>query len=314
MNDIDSSIPERSELREDVVQDRFVLVAPKRGARPKDVVPELDPESDPSDDPFSKEETFETVLHEDLGADGGVVRAIPNKFPAVSKDNPSAYGTQEVVVETPEFGIELAEFSVEQTCAVLRTYAARLRAISEDAKIRYILVFKNKGGKAGASLRHAHSQIFASEFVPPHIVRKAERLREFRRENGVDYYEHLFEQEEGGPRHIWSDERMLTFAPYASLYPYEAWIVPRRRVDNISLLSEEELGSLAAALHHVIQTLHAQNMPYNFYMHQTIEDDVEHFCLRVAPRVNTWAGVELGSRLIINTVSPEEAALFYRSL
>lgn len=305
--------PKKSEIREDYVQDRFVIIAPRRGKRPHDEPPVEEPEVTSRENPFVKEETYKDTLHEVPDADGGwKIRVVPNPYAAVSKDNPDAYGMQEVVVETPEFGVALAEMPVDRVVDLLKTYAARVKAISEDPKIRYILVFKNKGGKAGASLRHSHSQIFAAGFVPPHIDRKLKRLRKFREDNGIGYYEHLLSNETGS-RYIASDEKALAFAPYASLYPYEAWILPREQVDNISLLDNDQIESIAGLLHMILRKLHKHGFPYNFYMHQTVEDDDEHFYLRVAPRVNTWAGVELGSRLIINEMLPEEAAKFYRS-
>ena len=296
------------------MQDRFVVIAPKRGKRPHDVPVEPQPEGSAKDDPFSKDEAYETITHEVPDGDGGwLVRSIPNAFPALQTSNPNAYGTQEVVIETPEYGVGLSELSTEHVSHVLKTYAARCKAMTEDPKIKYVLAFKNRGGKAGASLRHAHSQIYGMGFVPPHIEKKLGRLRAFRDENGIDYYEHLFNEEENGPRHIWSDDRFLAFAPYASIYPYEAWLLPRRHVDNISLLDDGEIASLAEGLLMILKKLDEHGFAYNFYMHQTVDDDDEHFYLRVAPRTNTWAGVELGSRLIINPMSPEEAAAFYRS-
>ena len=63
----------------------------------------------------------------------------------------------------------------------------------------------------------------------------------------------------------------------------------------------------------IIRKVNALQISYNFYLHQAITDKEEHFYLRIAPRRDIWAGIELGSRLIINTVSPEDAARYYRS-
>ena len=110
-----------------------------------------------------------------------------------------------------------------------------------------------------------------------------------------------------------SDENAVAFTPYASNYQYEAWIMPRKHIDNITLLDREEIASIAAMYKHIVSKLNEQNIPYNMYLHQSIKDRDEHFYMRVCPRRSTWAGVELGSRIIINTVSPEDAAEFYRS-
>jgi len=238
---------------------------------------------------------------------------IKNKFPVVSPANPHAYGAQEVVVETPEHNVEIGELPDAHIMHIFETYIARTRALSRDKKIKYILIFKNHGGKAGASLVHAHSQICATGFLPPHIIDKLTKGQEYRIAHGECYYDELVKREEKGPRRIFSDAHMVAFTPYASIYNYEAWIMPRRHLDNITQLTHEELHSLATLTKRIIRKVNALQISYNFYLHQAITDKEEHFYLRIAPRRDIWAGIELGSRLIINTVSPEDAARYYRS-
>jgi UDPglucose--hexose-1-phosphate uridylyltransferase len=69
---------------------------------------------------------------------------------------------------------------------------------------------------------------------------------------------------------------------------------------------------MAKMMKHIVMKLNEEKIPYNMFLHQSITDKDEHFYIRICPRRSTWAGVELGSRIIINTVSPEEAAEFYR--
>jgi UDPglucose--hexose-1-phosphate uridylyltransferase len=55
--------------------------------------------------------------------------------------------------------------------------------IKEDPKMKYILIFKNYGKEAGASLEHAHSQLIATPVVPKRVeseVNGAQRHYEFR--------------------------------------------------------------------------------------------------------------------------------------
>ncbi|MBI3572689.1 MAG: DUF4931 domain-containing protein [Candidatus Kerfeldbacteria bacterium] len=240
------------------------------------------------------------------------VKVIPNIFPVVSIDNPKAYGYQEVVVETPEYGVEMSSLPESHIADILRAYGARVRALQRDQKIRYILVFKNNGGGAGASIQHAHSQIFASAYVPPHIVVRRKRAQEYRVMNNRDYYSDLLIKEENGPRWIVSGSHVCALTPYASLYNYEAWIMPWRRVDNVSQLSDVEVKEMAKYLKFLLTKVGETGLPYNYYLHQVVGDQFEHLYLRIAPRGDVWAGLELGSRLVVNTVSPEEAATFYR--
>ena len=218
-----------------------------------------------------------------------------------------------MVIETPEHDIELAELPIGDIATVLKSYGQRVKDLAKDKRINYILVFKNNGGKAGASIDHAHSQIFASEFIPPHVLEKLKRAEEYEIRRGVCYYCRLIKKELRGPRWIGNDSLVAAFAPYASHYNYEAWILTRRHIDNVSDLNDKERLSMAKILKKIIDKLNKINLPYNLYLHQVVHYRDEHLYFRVCPRRATWAGLELGSRLIVNSMPPEEAAKFYRS-
>ncbi|MDD5039530.1 MAG: DUF4931 domain-containing protein [Patescibacteria group bacterium] len=304
----------KSEIRIDEIHDRYIIVAPKRSMRPHDVAQHQEVPVKSKDCPFCRE--TEMMSQPPLYLEGPdnwwEIKVIKNVFPFVSPGNPKAYGHQEVIIETPHHNKEMAEFSDSHVYRVLKAYAARTKALSRDKKIKYIIIFKNHGGKAGASLVHAHSQILATGFVPSHIINKLARAEEYLIEHGISYYAKLAQTEAKGPRCIMTNKYLTVFCPYASSYNYEVWIVPHRQVDNITLLEEEELKAVAHALKLIIKKVNELGLPYNYYMHQTITEPNEYFYLRICPRRDTWAGVELGSRVVINSVAPEEAAKFYR--
>lgn len=313
----------KSEIREDYIHDRFTIVAPGRSKRPKET---KEARNEKEEDDKKEQERVKKErcvfcpekqkdiegLHYGGSKDDWKVKIIKNIFPAVSSENDKAYGYQEVVIETDKHGIELGELALDQIIEVFEGYINRTRELSRDKKIEYILIFKNKGGRAGASLRHAHSQIFAAGFTPPHIVNKLTRAQEYRIKNGNCYYCDLVQKEESGPRKIMSNEHAIAFTPYASNYQYEAWIMPKKHLDNITVLDRQEITAMAEMYLHIIQKLNEEDIPYNMYLHQSVKDNDEHFYMRVCPRRSTWAGVEMGSRIIINTVAPEDAAKFYR--
>ena len=235
-----------------------------------------------------------------------------NKFPAVTTNNPKAYGRQEVVVETPDHQKEIEDLSIERIAKIFEIYAQRTKAISKDKKIDYLLIFKNNGGAAGASLQHAHSQIFASEFLPPHLKDKSQRVQAYKLKHGACVYCDVVKKEGRGPRLISQDKNMIAFCPYAPMHNYEVWIMPKRHLDNITMLTQNERLSFAKLLKKILKKINKLNLPYNYYFHQVINDEDQHLYLKITPRGSVWAGVEIGSGLIINPVSPEEAARFYR--
>ena len=306
----------RSEIREDYIHDRAVIIAPKRGKRPHDLKPEPTPPIvHKSDCPFCATRTAQSprTLHAVAHRGRWLIRAIKNIFPIVSTENPKAFGHQEVIIETPEHDLERADMPTWHIEKLLQVYQHRTHSLSRQKRIQYIMIFKNNGGKAGQSLQHAHSQVFASEYVPPHIVQKLTRIQEHYIKNGRSYYQDLIDGERNGPRMIAQDQHMIVFAPYASTYSYEAWILPKRNVDNIALLTAQEVRSMATMLKLLLVKIDKLQLPYNYYLHQVPHYPDEHLYLRIAPRRDTWAGLELGSRLYVNSVPPEDAAKYYRS-
>lgn len=303
-----------SEIRQDYIHDRVVIIAPGRKKRPHDF-PTTTLVSHGTGDPCifcaSKQQNVPAI--DMIGPKSKwKVKAIKNIYPIVSRDNPDAYGHQEVIIDTPDHDVEFANLPVEHIEAVLDMFGRRIKDIEKDKRIKYILTFKNHGGKAGASISHSHSQVFASSFLPPHIVVKRTRAETYQIQKGTCYYEDLLKKEKIGPRWIAGDEHFGVIAPYASSYNYEAWFMPWRHVDNMSNLSHVELHSLATLLKKLLLRLETIQIPYNLYAHQVVRDKNEHLYFRVAPRGDVWAGLELGSRLIVNTVPPEDAAKFYR--
>ncbi len=303
----------KSEIRKDYIQEKYVIIAPKRGKRPHDVIKPKDYHKPLSTCVFCPESLKSTkALYQKGKGDKWSLKVIANIFPAVSKINKKAYGQQEVVVETPDHTQELEDLKVSQIADLLTAYQVRTKEISKDKKIEYILIFKNDGGVAGASLQHSHSQIFATEFLPPHLLDKSKRQQEYRLQHGTCVYCDVIAKEAKGPLLIWQDKNMIAFCPYASMFNYEVWIMPKKHQDNITDLSQSSKLSMAKILKHVLTKIGQLDLPYNFYFHQLINDNDQHLYLKVVPRGSVWAGVEIGSGLIINPIPPEEAAEFYR--
>lgn len=308
----------RSEIRRSYVHNRMVIIAPRRGSRPHNIADasekiELAPHKDTAD-PFSPAslKNVKAMLTLKGPAKPWAVKVIKNIFPAVSLDNDDAYGTQEVVVETPENYVDLEKLPVEHIDKVLEAYQKRTRVLARDQKIQYILIFKNEGGSAGASVEHSHSQIFAAGFVPPHVLEKLRRAEEYKIHHGIPYYVDLLKREKNGPRWVMEEDGIAALTPYASYYNYEVWIMPTRRVDNITQLTTHERKGMAKVLKYLLGKISELGLPYNFYLHQVVKYNEEYLYIRLAPRKAIWAGVELGTRLVINSVPPEEAAAFYR--
>lgn len=304
-----------SELRKDYIQDKYVIIAPRREQRPHDVKnPPLSKKQKETVCVFcpQKIDSAPALLTIKNSKNKWDIKVVANKFPAVTLDNPKAYGTQEVIIETPKHNFELEDLDVKHIKKILDVYAERTKAISKNPKIQYIIIFKNDGGVAGASLQHSHSQIFATDFLPPHIYDKSLKTHSYQIRTGRCVYCDVIEQERKNGRLIWEDKNVIVFTPYASMYNYEVWIMPKRHLDNITDLSHPERLSFATALKNILFSIGYLHLPYNYYFHQVINDSNQHLYLKVVPRGSVWAGVEIGSGVVINPISPEDAAEFYR--
>lgn len=313
----------RSEIRRDYIQDKYVIIAPRRRVRPHDVTADgVDYESSGSRGVLAQPicvfcppriAEAPALLTVD-GEKRWKIKVVTNKFSAVSVDNPKAYGLQEVVIETPDHEPELEDLSDTHVAQLLAVYAQRTRVISRNKRIEYILIFKNNGGHAGASLTHSHSQIFATELIPPHLFDKSQRAHEYTLRHGACVYCDVIAKERKGPRWIFEDRDVVAFCPYASMHNYEVWILPKRHRDNVTLLTARERLSWANILKRILKKIvHELRLPYNYYFHQVIRDEDQHLYMKITPRGSVWAGVEIGSGIIINPVAPEDAAKFYRA-
>ncbi|MBU2235831.1 galactose-1-phosphate uridylyltransferase, partial [Patescibacteria group bacterium] len=288
---------QKPEIRKDYIQDKYVIIAPRRGKRPHDfeqIVSKVSREKKCVFCPENVEKDLIIRKYHGQGKNWSLL-TLKNKFPAVTLDNSEAYGTQEVIIETPDHAIELENLPESQIKELFDVYAERTYVISKIDKIEYILIFKNDGGKAGQSIAHAHSQVFATAFLPPHLIDKSQKTQKYKLENGTCVYCDVIEKERKGPRFVFEDKNVIAFTPYASIHNYEIWIMPKRHLDNITVLTSAERMSFAKTLKKILLKVAELGLPYNYYFHQVINDEDQHLYMKITPRGSIWAGVEIGS-------------------
>lgn len=304
-----------NEIRKDYFLDRWTIIAANRAKRPDKFKRKPDKQKKgicffcPGNEGMTPPEICRVE-----GKNGWIIRVFPNKFPATTKgkgkkgkDLIPAYGEHEIIVETPKHKGNMHDLDEDHLFKVFEVYEERIKVLQKDKKIKYVSVFKNRGKTAGASLPHTHTQIIGLPFVPTLV--KEESV------SGKCPYCKIVKKEEKGPRKILSDGNVVAFTPYASRFPFEAWIFPKRHVRTFSELNPEEKLSFVKALKEVLTKLdHGLDFaPYNFYLHYSPKGKDLHFHLELCPKMSILAGFELSSGMYINTMSPENAAKFYRS-
>lgn len=299
-----------SEIRHDYFLNKYVIITPSRKKRPRET--EAFAAGKTTGCPFCPGKVDKSLVVKAYPSSEKKrpwsVMVLENKYPVVSLKNRKAYGRHEVVIETSEHDRELSQLDMNELENLLRVYQDRTRELSKIPRINYVLIFKNEGGKAGASLRHAHSQIFATEITPPDLQEEFRFMRAYQKKHRTCPYCDMIKKEEKGSRMVCRDKNMVAFSPYASAYHYETWIFPRRHLDNITDLNDKEIASLAKFLKRILGKIYKMNLSYNFFLHQVISEKNQHFYLKIQPRESVWGGLELGSGLIVNSLMPEKAA------
>lgn len=334
----------QSQYRFDPLQQRWVIIASERGKRPVDFSPP----------PETRTATFNPFApgHEDktppeilsLPGENGEpwkIRVVPNKFPALRVegqpirepegiyDNIAGVGAHEVIIETPDPESTIAERSLDDITDLLGVYRSRIQDLSRDPRLRYILVFKNHGSFAGASLSHPHSQIMATTVTPRIVQNELTACREHFLSKERCLICDIIQQEiQSRERLISIDDHFIAFCPYASRFPFEVFIAPRKHSHDYTRTEKPDLRALAGILRDVLRRLKKSlnDPPYNFVLHTTpnlagIPKGREnwpnlsldfHWHLELLPRMTNVAGFEWGTGIYINPTPPEKAAAYLR--
>ena len=271
------------------------------------------------------------------------VRVVPNKYPALQiegelerrghghYDRLNGIGAHEVIIETPVHDLALADQPIDQLTLVLRAYRERLRDLERDHRFRYILIFKNEGANAGASLYHSHSQVIATPVTPRTVAMELAAARDhFALKERCIFCDLLDQETREGHRVVCADDDFVTYCPYASRFPYEMTLMPRRHAHDFALTDDGMLQRLARHMKNSLQRMHAalDHPPYNFLLHtapntrsntmrpgywSTLPLDW-HWHFEILPRLTSVAGFEWGTGFYINPTAPEDAAEHLRKV
>ena len=327
------------ELRKDPVTGRWVIISTERRKRPSDFRVERHQVLRDEYCPFcaGREDLTppEVFAYRSNGGGrngpGWDLRVVPNKFPALQVeggldregegmfDRMNGIGAHEVIIETPDHGKTLATMSEGEIERVLSAFRERVRDLKQDRRFRYILLFKNHGGPAGATLEHSHSQLIALPIVPDFVREEVEGARHhFADKERCVFCDIVHQELAAGQRIILENADIVALAPYAPRFPFETWLVPRRHGSRFEEAAQHEYQSLARLLKALLLRVNRalESPSYNLIVHSSpfSEETSEfyHWHLELMPRLTKVAGFEWGTGLYINPTSPEEAARVLR--
>ncbi|MBD3167953.1 MAG: galactose-1-phosphate uridylyltransferase [candidate division Zixibacteria bacterium] len=328
------------ELRKDPIIGRWVIISTERGKRPSDfgvtekrVGNKLCPFC-----PGNESATPPEILsfRTDNGkpdSPGWTLRVIPNKFPALRIegdlnrrghgifDMMTGIGAHEVIIETPDHFIDFPDMDEKAAQDVIWAYRSRINDLKKDPRFRYIMIFKNFGEAAGASLEHAHSQLIATPIVPKRVLEELEGAKRYYQFKERCIFCDIVRQEiSDGVRVVSQNDNFIAIEPFAPRLPFETWIlplehystledIPEKAIPDLASLLKETLGRLAIALN---------NAPYNFILHtRPIMDNNNkeyHWHIEIMPKLTKVAGFEWGTGFYINPTAPEDAAKYLKEV
>jgi UDPglucose--hexose-1-phosphate uridylyltransferase len=326
------------ELRLNVITRDWVIIATERARRPNEFIVQRSQVTLPEFDvacPFcpGNEKHILGESYSLRDSKGWKVRVVPNKFPALSAEGErmrsgsgifrsmSGVGFHEVIIEHRRHDTNIALMSIEDVADVLKVYRQRISEISKDPRIEAVIVFKNHGESAGASLAHPHSQLAATPVVPFQFrARIEEAVRHFDDTGECIFCRTLRDELEAQTRIVLETKYFVAFHPFASLSPFHTWIFPQHHLSSFHEIPDPELEDFAHALKSVLAKLYfgLNNPDYNYSIRsiptRDRNTDYYHWYLTIIPRISKTAGFEYGSGMFINTSLPEESAEFLRKV
>ncbi len=258
--------------------------------------------------PGNEAETEETVWS--IGEPWDV-RVVLNRFPLVEAHTTG--GRHELVIESRAHDVDLADLSVSALARVLSAYRDRLRALELLPGIAAVVLFRNRGRRAGSSQPHPHAQIVALPIVPPAVA-----LRDSVASRAPGLLSRVLEEERrAGSRIVLDGDGWVTFCPFASSRAHEVRIAPDFACERFARMDDAQTSALAVHLSRALSGLRKRMglADYNLLLRDpALATRGTFFTVEIVPRTGGDAGFELGSGASVCVVRPEETAAALRAI
>jgi UDPglucose--hexose-1-phosphate uridylyltransferase len=197
---------------------------------------------------------------------------------------------------------------------ILRRARTAVREARTLGQTDYLEVVQNWGAQAGARTNHLCLDLYDLPLIPHRIAEEVGGAARFViREGECPWCRLVREEARTRTRLVWEDEDSVAFAPWGSRSPFEVWVVPRVHAADFGQAGDADVRHTANALRNVLGRLGASldGPPYNLVLHtaplRERVDATYHWHWEIHPRLREVAGLEIGTGLPVNPVSPEDA-------
>jgi UDPglucose--hexose-1-phosphate uridylyltransferase len=327
-----------SELRRDPLLRRWVIIAPERRA---DLIgrrltkPRMAPETPcpfcPGSEHMNPTEIFVArVERTPQNPQGWAVRVTPDRKPLLRIEGPlerrgvgpfdlmSATGAHELVTDTPEHDVHWADFDLGQMERLLQAYLIRYNDLRHDRRFRHAVIMKNYGAP-WSRYAHQHSHIVAMPFTPRRIDDEfIGALEYYRLKERCVFCDAFREEEARKERIITANDDFVAYVPFASGFPFEIWLLPRRHMPDFGEMGERMLPALAATFHETMSklrtTLHDPHFSLALHSGPLSGEHPEefHWHWELLPHLSGELGMEWATGVYFNPIAPEDAAACLR--
>lgn len=262
---------------------------------------------------------------------GWSIRVVPNRYPCVHPEaridpvrvepdrSKPGLGVHEIIIETADHDADLADCDAVHWEALLGVYQDRVRASRTVSEVAHALLFKNAGFGSGASQPHAHAQLLAVSETLPVVDEELSECERYFALHGRSPFRDLFERETRERRRVVTvGNRFWIHCPYASRFPFEAWVLPIERSGRFEDHPRDDVWELGSLLRRLLIARRRlmDHAGYNVYFHTPPFDGRERsyydWHVELTPRLVGLAGFEVGGGLAINPIPPEWAAERFR--
>lgn len=336
-----------AETRFDPIKRKWVVISPERGGRRDSFMISVKREQD-SSCPFCSIEDVAKLppLYRIDAKDGSGKAALvvtPDKYPVMGiegklerfgdglYDAVSGIGAHEIIIDSPRHSLAAADYTEEEIYNLFLAFKVRLEDLAKDIRFRYAAAFKNIGFEAGEIINHPHAQIIASPMVPSGIENTVVFADAYYREKERCLFCDIMKKErEEKSRVITENYEFTAFCPYASEYPFEVAVYPKKHEAFYSGISDNSLRQLADIVKELFSRMSAllgspaislalRLAPFKCgrpdlsgYM-ANLESSF-HYRLELRPAVTPRTGTLWACGLPINVLKPEEAAQYLREV
>lgn len=232
-------------------------------------------------------------------------------------------GAHEIIVEHRSHTTTMSNFTETELSKVFDMYIDRIVDLKKDKRFKYINIFKNHGELAGSYIFHPHSHVLATPILPQRIDLELTQSRtHYAQKERCLFCDVLRQEIRQNKRLVSMNANFVTICPFASKFPYEAWILPRFHDYSCENLRDEGYRyDLITIMLDLLKRIEKLTNAYTVVVHTSPNtvggglrdagfpiEDYYHWHIEIRPRDFRSSKYKMEDEFHVVSITPEEAA------